>query len=151
MEDLKCYQDLFYYIKGQNIDFDDYKTLSSKLIGMLNFTCAEEEIKELKECSRRFCIKLAKKWKKAFRNEGRFLLQNRSWLSLKFTWPTFCNREVKRGQRKCFRNLSNRQKRRRTEKLRQENFDELNFAIISKQRAGKPSQRYLIKKYCNFN
>lgn len=150
MEDLKCYQDLFYYIKAQNIDFDDYKTLSTKLICMLKFPCSDEEIKELKECSRRFCIKLAKKWKKAFRNEGRFLLQNRSWLSLKFTWPTFCNysnSEVKRGQRKCFQNLSNRQKRRRTEKLRQENLDELNFAISSKQRAGKLQLPYLILKY----
>lgn len=106
MEGLKSNQDLLFFMKALNIGYDDFKALSNRIFFMLKFKCSEEDITKLHECLRLFCKNSVSKWKKSFRNETRFLLKNRFWLSLKFTWPKYCNNtsgsSTNKVQRKLF-------------------------------------------------
>lgn len=100
---------------------------------------SENETQSLRDSLRILCFHLAKKWKQSKRTEARFLKSNENWLKKEFVWPKSVNK-VKPSLSKSikpFEELSNKQKRRRTEGMRKESVAVLSFALSTKMREGR--------------
>lgn len=141
---LKTNNDLFLELRSSKKDLSDYKSLFNIIVHKLKLkNLSEEENVILKESLRKFCINLSKKWKECQRTFDVFLKRNQLWLSGNFVWPdnifstrssssAYAKCKDRLTQRKPFKELSKKQKRRRTDDLRKKNLDELSFAMSQK-------------------
>lgn len=127
---LKTNNDLFLELRSSKKDLSDYKSLFNIIVHKLKLkNLSEEENVILKESLRKFCINLSKKWKECQRTFDVFLKRNQLWLSGNFVWPdnifstrssssAYAKCKDRLTQRKQFKELSKKQKRRRTDDLR---------------------------------
>lgn len=142
MDDLS-YLDLFRILRSNNLNLSDHLSLLRHILLKIKCNLSELEQKSLTESLRIFCIHVNKRWIKSSRNEKTFLRQNESWLEGSLNLPRKTSslrptvHETERSaESPSFLELSDRQKRRRTEALRAENSEnELMFAAKVKMQA----------------
>lgn len=138
MEELRSNFDLFAQLRSSDASLSDFKTLLGVTVTHFNLdNLSETEKSILSECLRKFCLNVSKRWRECNRTYEKFLKKNESWLKQDFVWPccVLLSQPVKsasKKKRKKFEDLSMKQKKRRTDYLRQENVEELSFAITSK-------------------
>nr|XP_022917793.1 uncharacterized protein LOC111427060 [Onthophagus taurus] len=152
--DLKTNEDLF-NIVNKNKKLWKYGELYDTIASTMDRILSEDKQKILKECLRKFCVNLFRRWKKCCYNKKRFLIREHAWLHSIFNWPMGLKNEIfgetirpqqnsTEFKRRPFLELSYRQKKRRTNALRSENtLDELIFATRLKM--GTHGSRELAK------
>lgn len=63
MVQLNSNEDLFNYMRTNNISFKDYKTLLGDVLQIRKLECTEEEKHQLSNLLRKYCSTLDTKWK----------------------------------------------------------------------------------------
>ena len=133
------YLDLYVALCNHN-DLRDFTYLFDTLKSNSDLQLCGDVEKELKAWCRRFCSRVFTKWSQSNRKPDIFRKKNSDWLSSNIQWPEALKENVvssidlveevispsksdaststARVQRKSFEDLSNRQKRRRTEEVR---------------------------------
>lgn len=142
MDDLS-YLDLFHILWSNNLNLRDHLSLLRHILLKIKRNLSEFEQKSLTESLRTFCIHVNEGWIRSSRNERTFLRQNESWLEGSLNLPRKTSslrpavHETERSaESPSFLELSDRQKKRRTEALRAENSEnELMFAAKVKMQA----------------
>lgn len=153
------YFELFSILRTHGENLKDYRTLLKHILVKNEFNFSASAEKHLTEPLRKFSCHLYERWCKSNRIYADFIKRNDSWLRTTFRFPeealitisaetepfepepsTSVNikqrQDVSFSKRKSFSNLSDRQKRRRTELLRAENtIEELAFALKLKMQA----------------
>lgn len=137
------YEELFRILRNNRLRLNDHAGLLQCVLAKKEFNFSEHAEMILAEPIRKFCIRLYKKWVGEYREEKRFIKNNTSWLknSLNFSSkalsPTAQENESRHShEKKPFSDLSDRQKRRRTEELRESNSEkELLFAAKMKMQS----------------
>lgn len=121
---LRTNRDVFELLRESKISFKNVPLTIDKIEEI----CGIEPNVPFKIKIKKFCSKLQMRWVNASRVESRFISRNKNWLDAPFQFPTMVelrarnNNQVENFEpgkdKKCFRLLSDRQKRRRTEYIR---------------------------------
>lgn len=142
---LISYYELFNLLRTQGKNLKDHESLLEMVLANNSFNFSECARNHLHEPLRLFCKHLYEKWCNANRTYEHFIKKHQTWLDKKFNIPKevleISSAQVgssKPVKTKPFSQLSNKQKKRRTETLRtNNNADELAFATkINMQQSG---------------
>ena len=151
--DVKTNYDMFMFLKTNKIAIDDYNSAAEKWIENYNVGVSGANKSIVHEKMRRWSNAVSKKWKAANRTVDRFLNINHEWLNLEFNLHIDSTQEydlptpeVCPPQHcKPFVKLSDRQKRRNTEDLR--NCSEEMFDFVLKKKYGSDDDKIFILEF----
>lgn len=138
----KTNRDLFVFFKENSIHFTDYDLALDKLIDTLGFEVTNTA--NFRDKLRKWCNYLSTKWSSSNRSLQPFLKRNEHWLDMDLSFSEEFNCELAPCSStgvspplrcKSFEQLSDRQKRRKTEHLRNCSDEMFNFVLNKKLRS----------------
>ncbi|CAH2094474.1 unnamed protein product [Euphydryas editha] len=127
---------------------EKFEFLELKLVEMTK--CPDDKISILRRHLRFFKTQFKQKWKAASRKKDRFMSTNEDWLTSEIQVPNYSAEATRKPGRptKCFKDLSERSKRRKTTALREQvPVEELTYAAeVSQRSVGNTDASVMIKK-----
>lgn len=129
--------DLFALLRENNLDISDYKNLTRLITDNLKIHLSRTAFEELQNKVSNFTKHLKSKWIQNNRDNAKFIKTNKPWLNKEFELPDSVlnlipsSSSVLPNTSKSFVELDDRQKRRKTQEIRN-NPEMINF-ILEKQ------------------